>query len=1020
MVYITKELIQYWQKNIIESGFLDINEDYIKTFAEITRKEMMEGKIEDLSIRRNITGDTKNVFICPELYTKRNRKLNEKAKYSIWLMIPAEITYDGIIRAKDERPFIPRKYLNPSKHPFTICDVDQVNQYWSKHPFQKEQSWESVLNESERFFKRALDHSIFHFYHYKKIDDRVLILDGTSPPNDSSIYNIKAFYENMLKKSRYKHVLNPLAQRFAQVNEFTEDKHLPDSITYSVNHLGQMSTTYGLTASQREALHHFLALKDGELLSIEGPPGTGKTTLLQSVIASLWVDSAYQKRDTPAIILASGATNLSITNILDMFKKVSIPSDLSNHSLFDRMEQLTERWIPKVNSLGTYCAAESKRDDKYQLLLRKNPQGIQLDSVNWMNLLQLKENEIDQWEQQFLTRASQYFGRKISYINTARATLHDALRQVIRIIQENLQEKIDYQTLLSQRHKLFEEYHVSSFNEAIQQFTTHVEDHKQQVQTVETARREFYHRISNRNPLAVWCSKLPILGKYITKGWNDENQYLIQKQLPDITFHSYEDASLKIELEKLEQTYQIQLELSEQKLAKTQKLQQEWKQNEKARTDNQPRWESHKIPDSLNEAEGFFDKNYRVLAFLLATHYWEARFLETARQRIQSEQPFQSLRQFYKEVAMLTPCLISTLHSSPKFFNESYQYLHEFADLLIIDEASQVLPELAFPVFSFAKKALIVGDTNQLPPISNLTTEQDNISLQESGLLKIAPNVDDLHVRTNSSVMKMANRLTRYVDSEGKSFMLQEHFRCHPKITQSFNHVYYNNKLNVRTSEANEYDLLPIALVHVEGHEEPSGSSRVNHIEAATIALWVEHFFKQHNIQDSKDSKVLAVLTPFSAQAALITSYLRLQGLRHVKVGTVHSLQGAEYEVVLFSPTYSTPATSDLHFFDREHYILNVAISRAKQSFLIFGDKHYFGVDPETPSGKLLPFIEDGSEKVWLPDEVEVTILREKMTQQWKQYIREGKLEYTKIDVMGDVIGSIVSGTTNNATIHNS
>lgn len=1032
MFPITKELIQYWQKNLNESGFLDIDDDYIKLFAEITRNEMEEGKINDISILRKITGDVKDVFICPVLYTKRNLKQNERSKYSIWLMIPAEITYDGVIRAKDERPFIPRKYLHPSRHPFTISDMDRINQYWLEHPFQKEQSWQNVLNESERFYKNVFGNSM-HFLQYKKEEDKVLIFDKTSSTNDGSIYNIKAFYKNMLSKASYKHALSPLAQRYTQIEEDTEGKYLTDSITYSIKHLGQMSTTYGLTSSQREALHHFLALQDGELLSIEGPPGTGKTTLLQSVIASLWVDSAYQQRDTPATILASGATNLSITNILEMFQKISIPSDLPSHSLFDRIEQLTDRWIPNVNNLGSYCAAESKRDDKHQFIFRKITKGIQLEMVNWIDLFQLNESELHHWEQQFLTRTSQYFGRKILYINTAIKNLHDALRQVIRIIQENLQEKIDYQILLSQKHKLFEDYHVSSLDEVIHQFKSLVGQHKQQVQTVEAIRREFYHRINNRNPFTVWCSKLPILGKYITKGWMEENQYLIQKQLPDIKFDSYEDTNLKIELEKLEQAYQTQLELSEQKLAKIRILQQEWNQNKKAHKDNQSRWKSLGIPDSLTEAEEFFDKTYRVLAFLLATHYWEARFLETAKQRLQSEseQPFQSLRQFYTEVAMLTPCLISTLHSSPKFFNESYKYLHEFADLLIIDEASQVLPELAFPVFSLAKKALIVGDTNQLPPISNLTAEQDNISLQESGLLKIAPDLDNLDVRTHSSVMKMANRLTRYVDSQGSPFMLQEHFRCHSKIAQSFNHVYYNNKLNVRTSEENEYNLLPMAFVHVDGHEEPSGSSRINHTEASTIAIWVKHFIEQHGIQPSKDSKILAVLTPFSAQANLISSYLRLLRLNHIKVGTVHSLQGAEYKVVLFSPTYSTPATSDLHFFDREHYVLNVAISRAKQSFLIFGNKNYFGVNPETPSGQLLPFIEDGADKIRLPDEVQVTLLTEKMAQQFKQYIREGKLEYkkievmgdmvqTKIDVTGDVTGSIISGSTSNATIHNS
>ncbi|MDQ0416322.1 DNA polymerase III delta prime subunit [Croceifilum oryzae] len=960
------------------------------------------------------------MFICPALYTTKSRKSNEKPKYHIWLIIPAEITYDGFIRAKDKPPFIPRKYLRPSQQKCTISDMDIVNQYWSDHPFQNEQSksWESAFKESEHFFEHVLDSPIssFHLLQYKKEEEKVLILDGTNLTNSGSLYNIKTFYEKMLDKSFYKNALKPLAQQYIQINESTENKRLTDSITYSVKHLGQMSTEHGLTVSQREALHHFLALQNGELLSIEGPPGTGKTTLLQSVIASLWVNSAYQKQAIPSTILASGSTNLSITNILDMFQRISIPSDLPSHPLFDQMEQLTERWIPNVSSLGTFCAAESKRDYNYQLLLRNK---MQFEFVNGPNLIHLNQSEIDKWEQHFLTRTSLYFNRKITYIDSAKATLHDSLRQVVKVIEENLQEKIDYQLLLTQRDKLFAEYHVTSFDEAIQPLSQHVNSYKQQVQTVETARRELYHRISNRNPLVVWCSKLPILGKYITKGWIEENQYLLQKQLPDITFHSFEEARLKAELERLEQDYQSQLRLSDEKLASVQTLQQQWDQNETTRTNNRKRWADLSIPDELADAEEFFDKTYRVLAFLLATHYWESRFIETAKQRVQSKQSFGTLRQFYTEVAMLTPCLISTLHSAPKFFNDKYQYLHEFADLLIIDEASQVLPELAFPVFALAKKALVVGDTNQLPPISNVTADQDNISLQESGLLKITPHVDHLHVCSKSNVMKLANRLTRYLNDQEKPFMLQEHFRCHPKIAQSFNHVYYNNKLHVKTREKDEYRLLPMAFLHVEGHEEPSGSSRINHIEAATIALWVDHFFKQHKLSTSTKQQTLAILTPFSAQANLITSYLKelTFNVNCIKVGTVHSLQGAEYEVVLFSPTYST--SNSEHFFDRQQYVLNVAISRAKQSFLIFGNKNHFGIHSETPSSKLLPFFEDGTEKIWCPDDIEVMMLTEQRSQKLKQYIREGKVEYTKIEITGNVSGSIVGGTVKDSIIHN-
>ena len=57
-------------------------------------------------------------------------------------------------------------------------------------------------------------------------------------------------------------------------------------------------------------------------------------------------------------------------------------------------------------------------------------------------------------------------------------------------------------------------------------------------------------------------------------------------------------------------------------------------------------------------------------------------------------------------------------------------------------------------------------------------------------------------------------------------------------------------------------------------------------------------------------------------------------------LGTVHSLQGAERPIILLSPVYSKHA--DRHFIDMSKSMLNVTVSRAKDSFLVFGDMDVF------------------------------------------------------------------------------
>ena len=63
---------------------------------------------------------------------------------------------------------------------------------------------------------------------------------------------------------------------------------------------GTMSTTYGLANSQADAIAAFTKLELGEIRAVNGPPGTGKTTLLQSIIATEVVARAIHAASSTA------------------------------------------------------------------------------------------------------------------------------------------------------------------------------------------------------------------------------------------------------------------------------------------------------------------------------------------------------------------------------------------------------------------------------------------------------------------------------------------------------------------------------------------------------------------------------------------------------------------------------------------------------------------------------------------------------------------------------------------------
>ena len=112
------------------------------------------------------------------------------------------------------------------------------------------------------------------------------------------------------------------------------------------DHAGQMSGKYALSPSQRESINHFGEIVEGDILAVSGPPGTGKTTLLQSVVADMYVKAALTEDKAP-IIVAASTNNQAVTNIIDSFGKIDTIGILN----------LEQKWITvpnNTNSFATY------------------------------------------------------------------------------------------------------------------------------------------------------------------------------------------------------------------------------------------------------------------------------------------------------------------------------------------------------------------------------------------------------------------------------------------------------------------------------------------------------------------------------------------------------------------------------------------------------------------------------------------------------------------------------------------
>lgn len=140
-----------------------------------------------------------------------------------------------------------------------------------------------------------------------------------------------------------------------------------------------------------------------------------------------------------------------------------------------------------------------------------------------------------------------------------------------------------------------------------------------------------------------------------------------------------------------------------------------------------------------------------------------------------------------------------------------------------------------------------------------------------------------------------------------------------------------------------------------------AGGSRFNPLEAKTIAAWLAANADALKARYGKRlEEIVGIVTPFGRQAREIRSACAAQGIdvsrKGMTIGTVHALQGAERHVIIFSPVYSKHA--DGNFIDLSPSMLNVAVSRAKDTFLLFGDMDTLASAPSgSPRSVLARFL---------------------------------------------------------------
>lgn len=771
--------------------------------------------------------------------------------------------------------------------------------------------------------------------------------------------HILALYDNIRSQAPS----SPLFERYTSENVESPEPCLSPNSGFSLR-LGHSSDTHPLADAQRDSLTHQLVSKHGEILGVNGPPGTGKTTMLLSVVASHWVRAALDGGDPP-VIAAASTNNQAVTNIIDAFAK-----DFSTG-----VGPFAGRWLPDIKSFGAYFPSESKEKQstgKYQ-------------TRSFFSTVE---------EQGYYTRASDEFlkAANAAYPDLIQPSVKDIGAQLQMLIQgaERKLKAIEtaWPPLQLATHAMYEELGTSPAETlATRQSEVSVKDEALSEYKALMDRWEEF--LGNESWLYTLLSWLPPVNRKRLLLAKSFLKRLWPVPFPDIQWTSVDQFTNEI---------QINVDGVNEELTALKIDLQRGMKVMKAHSDAVTQWanatdclgmEAPPELRTLAACDKVADTAIRFPAFLHATHYWEARWL------LEMEESLNTLAEEKKKTGavavtkrwrrrmMLTPCVVSTFYMLPKELKVSrYErdsnifvpdYLYDFIDLLIVDEAGQVLPEVAGASFSLAKRALVIGDTLQIEPIWSMTPQVDIGNLIKANVMGHADvqanynRITELGKSAASgSVMEIAQRATRYhYDKDlARGMFLYEHRRCYDEIVGYCNALCYHNKLIPKRGPRGSAPGFPeMGYLHIDGKCERRGGSRANQIEAAAIAEWIVHHRDGLEAKYGKQiHEIIGVVTPFGGQVAAITEACVDRGIRvgkedgEMTVGTVHSLQGAERLLVIFSPTYSRDA--DGKFMDRSPSMLNVGVSRAKDNFLVFGDMSIFNPsDLGSPRGLLASFL---------------------------------------------------------------
>lgn len=289
-----------------------------------------------------------------------------------------------------------------------------------------------------------------------------------------------------------------------------------------------------------------------------------------------------------------------------------------------------------------------------------------------------------------------------------------------------------------------------------------------------------------------------------------------------------------------------------------------------------------------------------------------------------------------RSLFFVIPVISTTFASFSRLFSFTQD---EFIGYLMIDEAGQAALPATLGALIRSKRAIVVGDPLQLEPVVTIP-KNINTALLEYTKANLAFDLYNNSVQTRADMSQFYG--TYLNQGETKIWVgspLRVHNRCNKIMFDISNETTYDGLMIQGKKEKDEINV-PSCFIDAKTWEGSDKYCNFNEMQIVKNILQILYSNYEPSVKED-ESKYISIVSPFRSVVFALKSMIKSdfsQLSNKITVGTIHTMQGKESRVVIF--VLGGKEEGARKWASSKPNLLNVAVTRAKERLIVVGIKN--------------------------------------------------------------------------------